>query len=96
MNESLDKVIFTWGKYKGYTLGSVRRSAPQYLQWMTTATGLPEVWVEAANRAINDQDVSDLSLPRAKQTDSYKPKKENDHSISSNPLQWSNQTYLPL
>jgi SWI/SNF-related matrix-associated actin-dependent regulator 1 of chromatin subfamily A len=96
MNESLDKVIFTWGKYKGYTLGSVRRSAPQYLQWMTTATGLPEVWVEAANRAINDQDVSDLSLPRAKQTDSYKPKKENTHGPINVYMKNSDTAYLVM
>lgn len=69
MHPSLDEVIFTWGKYKGYTLGSVRRTAPQYLQWMTTTTSLPDVWVEAACRALSGDDVSDIPLPRAKTTE---------------------------
>ena len=66
MHPSLDAVIFTWGKYKGHTLGSVRRTAPQYLQWISTTPGLPDVWVEAAKRALVDADVSDISLPRTK------------------------------
>ena len=66
MHPSLNEVIFTWGKYKGHTLGSVRRTAPQYLQWITTTPGLPAVWIEAAKRALVDDDVSDLSLPRTK------------------------------
>jgi len=66
MHPSLDEVIFTWGKYKGHTLGSVRRTAPQYLQWVTTLTTLPLQWVEAAKRALVDGDVSDLPLPRTK------------------------------
>lgn len=66
MHPSLDEVIFTWGKYKGHTLGSVRRTAPQYLQWITVTAGLPANWVEAAKRALVDDDVSDISLPRTK------------------------------
>lgn len=71
MHPSLDEVIFTWGKYKGHTLGNVRRTAPQYLQWITTTAGLPAVWIEAAKRALVNDDVSDLSLPRTKT--SHKP-----------------------
>jgi SNF2 family DNA or RNA helicase len=74
MHPSLDEVIFTWGKYSGQTLGTVRRSAPQYLQWITTTPGLPPVWIEAAKRALLNDDVSDLSLPRTKM--SYVPKEE--------------------
>jgi SWI/SNF-related matrix-associated actin-dependent regulator 1 of chromatin subfamily A len=66
MHPSLDEVIFTWGKYTGQTLGNVRRSAPQYLQWITSTPGLPAVWVEASKRALLDEDISDLSLPRTK------------------------------
>lgn len=66
MHPSLNEVIFTWGKYTGHTLGSVRRTAPQYLQWITTTPGLPPAWIEAAKRALVDDDVSDLSLPRTK------------------------------
>ena len=66
MHPSLDEVIFTWGKYKGHTLGSVRRTAPQYLQWITTTTTLPKQWIEAAQRALVGDDVSDLQLPRTK------------------------------
>lgn len=70
MHPSLDEVVFTWGKYSGHTLGSVRRTAPQYLQWITGTKTLPAVWIEAATRALADGDVSDLQLPRVKQ--SYK------------------------
>jgi SWI/SNF-related matrix-associated actin-dependent regulator 1 of chromatin subfamily A len=76
MHPSLDEVIFTWGKYKGQTLGSVKRSAPQYLQWIVSTSGLPAVWIEAAQRALHDQDVSDISLPRTKV--SHVPKDERE------------------
>jgi SWI/SNF-related matrix-associated actin-dependent regulator 1 of chromatin subfamily A len=66
MHPSLDEVLFTWGKYTGQTLGNVRRTAPQYLQWITSTPGLPAVWVEASRRALLDEDISDLSLPRTK------------------------------
>lgn len=68
MHPSLDEVIFTWGKYKGQTLGSVRKSVPQYLQWLSMSSTLPANWVEAAKRALVGGDVSDLSLPRIKHT----------------------------
>lgn len=66
MHDSLDKVIFTWGKYKGHTLGSVLRNAPQYLQWITSIDSLPDVWKEASKRALIGESVDDLSLPRIK------------------------------
>ena len=68
MHPSLDAVVFTWGKYSGQTLGSVRRTNPQYLQWITTTKTLPAPWIEAAKRALVDDDVSDLQLPRVKQS----------------------------
>jgi len=76
MHPSLDDVIFTWGKYKGSTLGNVRRTNAQYLQWISTTPGLPDVWKEAAKRALVDDDVSDLSLPRTKLSD--KPKEQQE------------------
>jgi SWI/SNF-related matrix-associated actin-dependent regulator 1 of chromatin subfamily A len=66
MHPSLDAAIFTWGKYSGHTLGSVRRSDPQYLQWVTTTKTLPQKWVIAATRALAGEDVSDLHLPTTK------------------------------
>lgn len=66
MNSSLDEVIFTWGKYKGHTLGSVKRTNPQYLEWMISTPSLPAPWILAAQRALNDEDVSDIALPRTK------------------------------
>lgn len=76
MHPSLDEVIFTWGKYTGQTLGSVRRIAPQYLQWITTTKTLPEVWIEAAKRALLGDDVSDLKLPRTKLSSTPASQKE--------------------
>lgn len=66
MNSELDEVIFTWGKFKGNTLGNVLRTSPQYLQWIASTPAIPDVWVEAAKRALNGQDISDLSLPKTK------------------------------
>jgi len=75
MHQSLEDVIFTWGKYKGHTLASVKRNAPQYLQWIAgLASGVPDVWIEAAKKALNNEDISDLKLPRVKQ--SLQQKKE--------------------
>lgn len=66
MHPSLDEVIFTWGKYTGHTLGSVRRTDASYLQWITTTTTLPKQWVEASTLALAGGDVSHLQLPRTK------------------------------
>ena len=66
MHPSLDEVLFTWGKHTGQTLGNVLRTAPTYLQWIVSTPGLPAVWVEASRRALLDEDISDLSLPRTK------------------------------
>lgn len=66
MHPSLNEVIFTWGKFKGHTLGSVRVTNPQYLQWIVNTPGLPDAWKVASQRALSDEDVSDLSLPRTK------------------------------
>jgi SWI/SNF-related matrix-associated actin-dependent regulator 1 of chromatin subfamily A len=68
MEPSLDSVVFTWGKYSGQTLGQVRRTAPEYLQWITTTKTLPENWRIAAERALRDESVADIQLPRAKTT----------------------------
>jgi SWI/SNF-related matrix-associated actin-dependent regulator 1 of chromatin subfamily A len=76
MHPSLEKVIFTWGKYKGHTLANVARTAPQYLQWVSTMATLPAHWVEAAKRALLNADVSDLSLPRVKSTTPAETKAE--------------------
>lgn len=74
MHPSLDTVVFTWGKYTGQTLGTVRRTAPQYLQWITTTTSIPIVWIEAARLALADADVSHLALPKVKLSD--KPREQ--------------------
>lgn len=66
MHDSYDQVIFTWGKHSGQTLGNVIRTDPQYLHWMINTPSLPAPWVEAAKRAINGEDVSDVKLPRTK------------------------------
>jgi len=68
MEPSLDSVVFTWGKYSGQTLGQVRRTAPEYLQWITTTKTLPENWRIAADRALRNESVADIQLPRAKTT----------------------------
>ena len=78
MNPSLDEVIFTWGKYRGHTLGSVKRTNPQYLEWMIETPSLPAPWVLAAKRALNDEDVSDISLPRTKLSEKVPVKTESN------------------
>ena len=66
MHDSYDQVIFTWGKHSGQTLGTVIRTDPTYLQWMINTPSLPTPWIEAAKRAINGEDISDIKLPRTK------------------------------
>lgn len=76
MHDSYDQVIFTWGKYTGQTLGHVVRTDSQYLRWIVDTDGIPQVWRQAANYALNNKDVSDLKLPKARM--SSKPKKVNN------------------
>ena len=101
MHPSLDTVIFTWGKYKGHTLGSVRRTAPQYLQWMSTTPGIPPQWVEAAKRALVDEDVSDLALSRTKLSHTPTEQKEEktgpiDVSLKDSKTAYINMPYNKL
>lgn len=65
---SLEQVVFTWGKYKGHTLASVSRIAPHYLEWIVKTPGMLPEWVEGSKRALSNEDVSQLNLPRAKQS----------------------------
>lgn len=65
---SLEEVVFTWGKYKGNTLAHVTRTAPHYLEWITRTPGMLPQWVTAATRALANLDISDVPLPRVKQS----------------------------
>jgi SWI/SNF-related matrix-associated actin-dependent regulator 1 of chromatin subfamily A len=81
MHPSYETVIFTWGKYSGQTLGSVLRTNPKYLEWIINTPALPTNWIEAAKRALNGDDISDISLPKTK-TSSYKAPKEKETKIT--------------
>ena len=65
---SLEQVVFTWGKYKGHTIASVARIAPNYLEWIVKTPGMLPQWVEASKKALSNEDISDIALPRVKQS----------------------------
>jgi SWI/SNF-related matrix-associated actin-dependent regulator 1 of chromatin subfamily A len=66
MHPSANTIVFTWGKYKGLTLGYVLKHNPQYLHWMISADALPDVWKIAASKVIKGEDISTLKLPATK------------------------------
>jgi SWI/SNF-related matrix-associated actin-dependent regulator 1 of chromatin subfamily A len=66
-------VVFTWGRYKGYSLQHVLDVAPSYLEWIVNTSAIPQVWRDAAKKALNNEDISNLSLPKVKSTSSIKP-----------------------
>lgn len=56
-------VVFTWGKHKGSSLGYVRDTDPQYLQWLKDSS-LPEVWKQAAAKSLAEEPIDGLNLPK--------------------------------
>jgi SWI/SNF-related matrix-associated actin-dependent regulator 1 of chromatin subfamily A len=74
-------VVFTWGRYKGYSLQHVLDVAPSYLEWIVNTSAIPQVWRDAAKKALNNEDISNLSLPKVKSTSAIKP---NTQSTSIN------------
>jgi SWI/SNF-related matrix-associated actin-dependent regulator of chromatin subfamily A-like protein 1 len=66
MHPSANSVVFTWGKYKGLTLGYIAKQNSQYLHWMISADTLPDVWKIAAAKVLSGEDISELALPTAK------------------------------
>jgi len=67
---SYSSVVFTWGKYKGYSLQHVLNVSPSYLKWIVGATAIPQVWRDAALFALEGKDISNLKLPKVKSTSS--------------------------
>jgi len=68
MHPSSNNVVFTWGKYKGLTLGYVKSHNSAYLQWIIGADAIPDVWRIASARVLKGEDISDLALPIAKKS----------------------------
>jgi SWI/SNF-related matrix-associated actin-dependent regulator 1 of chromatin subfamily A len=64
MHPSLSRVVFTFGKHIGETLAMVAERDLSYLKWLATTEGMNANWKTAAVRAIHDESVEDLSLPR--------------------------------
>jgi SNF2 family DNA or RNA helicase len=77
MSQSYDDVIFTWGKFKGVTLGNILRTNPQYLKWVSSQEFLPDEWVDAAKLALENKDISHLKLPRVKTSVKHNTKVQN-------------------
>lgn len=67
------KVMFPFGKHRGSSLGYVKDVDPNYLDWIGGQLDFPEVWRLAAAKAMMDESVDSLSLPRF----SYAPKATN-------------------
>jgi hypothetical protein len=63
-------IVFTWGRYKGYSLQHVLDVSPSYLQWIVESSTVPQVWRDASKMALENKDISHLSLPKTKSTPS--------------------------
>jgi SWI/SNF-related matrix-associated actin-dependent regulator 1 of chromatin subfamily A len=46
--------------------------APSYLEWIVNTSAIPQVWRDAAKKALNNEDISNLSLPKVKSTSAIK------------------------
>lgn len=57
------KVIITFGKHSGATLGFVADNDPAYLTWVMSSS-LPKIWRTAAGRALAGKSVESLDLPK--------------------------------
>lgn len=63
-HDSADVVVFTFGKYSGYTMGHVLRNDPGYLQWIKNNMSFDPMWREAVILALEGGDITHLKLPR--------------------------------
>lgn len=68
MHPSANSILFTWGRYKGSTLGQIFQRNINYIEWIATTDTIPEPWPTAAKMLLKGQDISDLKLPRVKET----------------------------
>jgi len=68
IHPSAELVLINFGKYNGYSLSYVCRVSPTYLQWVASDSTLPEIWKTAAQKSLAGEDISDLDLPRKKES----------------------------
>ena len=71
IHDSAESVVFSFGKYKGYTLAHVIREHPHYIYWIRDNTDFSPLWREAVSLALQNKDVSELDLPRVKVTQKF-------------------------
>ena len=62
-HQSAYDVVFTFGKYKGSSIGYVADQFPRYLVWLRDSS-LPEVWRTAADLTIQGKSLEKLKLPK--------------------------------
>jgi SWI/SNF-related matrix-associated actin-dependent regulator 1 of chromatin subfamily A len=68
IHPSAELVLINFGKYNGYSLSYVCRVSPAYLQWVANDSTLPEIWKTAARKTLAGEDISNLDLPRKKES----------------------------
>ena len=71
---SADRAIFTWGKYKGHTIGHVFNNNPSYLKWIINTVGIPTEWQEAAKLTLEGKDIGHLKIAKTNSSISTTPK----------------------
>ena len=59
------EVCITFGKYKGSSLGYIYDTDPNYLQWLSSANGIPEAWATAAAMTLGEQSLDSLDMKRS-------------------------------
>lgn len=70
-------IKFTFGKYKGHSIGYVQDLDPSYLEWMASpkASSLPTIWREAAKLTIQNKSLENTKLYEKTPTSSKKNNK---------------------
>jgi len=76
IHDSAESVVFSFGKYKGYTLAHVIREHPHYIYWIRDNADFSPLWKEAVSLALQNKDVGQLDLPRVKTTQVFGKQKK--------------------
>lgn len=63
-HKSSYEVVITFGKYVGSSLGYIHDINPNYLEWLSTANGLPEKWAIAAALTLAGESVEHLDIKK--------------------------------
>ena len=67
VHQSTYSAIITFGKFKGNSLGYIADTNRSYLEWLSGADGIPDLWRVAAAKTLLGESVEQLNLPQVRQ-----------------------------